>query len=232
MDSDNILISIKAKESLSAKERDLILKEVEERILSIEKEIHVSYARSGAFSDNVIARIQLELMDWRFRRKAKHILNDIKSSVQDMKGIIINVQEEKPGPSADKPIQINPSESVSSLNLAAEKILEIMNQPSSGFINIQDSRSAPEIEWNMSVDKSKATSPEVSVATIGDFIKMVTNGVLIGKYRPNNTDEEIDIVLRFPRKDRNMKTIDNLFINTVNGPYPMSNIVKYAPEKR
>lgn len=85
-----------------------------------------------------------------------------------------------------------------------------MNQPSSGFINIQDSRSAPEIEWNMSVDKSKATSSEVSVATIGDFIKMVTNGVLIGKYRPNNTDEEIDIVLRFPRKDRNMKTIDNL----------------------
>ncbi|WP_240991846.1 hypothetical protein [Wolbachia endosymbiont of Glossina morsitans morsitans] len=37
MDSDNILISVKAKESLSAKERDLILKEVEERILSIEK---------------------------------------------------------------------------------------------------------------------------------------------------------------------------------------------------
>ncbi|MFJ5423282.1 efflux RND transporter permease subunit [Wolbachia endosymbiont of Drosophila barbarae] len=232
VDSDNILISVKAKESLSAKERDLILKEVEERILSIEKEIHVSYARSGAFSDNVIARIQLELMDWRFRRKAKHILNDIRSSVQDMKGIIINVQEEKPGPSADKPIQINLSGSVSSLNLTAEKILEIMNQPSSGFINIQDSRSAPEIEWNMSVDKSKATSSGVSVATIGDFIKMVTNGVLIGKYRPNNTDEEIDIVLRFPRRDRNMKTIDNLFINTVNGPYPMSNIVKYAPEKK
>jgi multidrug efflux pump len=29
-----------------------------------------------------------------------------------------------------------------------------------------------------------------------------------------------------------MKTIDNLFINTVNGPYPMSNILKYAPQKK
>ncbi|KLT22966.1 multidrug resistance protein D [Wolbachia endosymbiont of Armadillidium vulgare str. wVulC] len=232
VDSDNILISVKVKESLSAKERDLILKEVEERILGVEKEIYVFYTRSRIFSDNVIAKIQLELVDWRCRRKAKQILNDIRSSVQNMKGVIIDVQEQKSGPSADKPIQINLSGSASSLNSVAEKILKIMDQPSSGFINIQDSRSVPEIEWNMSVDKSKATSSGVNVATIGDFIKMATNGVLIGKYRPNNTDEEIDIVLRFPRKSRSMKTINNLFINTVNGPYSMSSIVKYVPEKK
>lgn len=232
VDSDNILISVKVKESLSAKERDLILKKVEERILGVEKEIYVFYARSGKFSDNVIAKIQLELVDWRCRRKATQILNDIRSSVQNIKGVIIDVQEQKSGPSADKPIQINLSGSASNLNSVAGKILKIMDQPSSGFINIQDSRSAPEIEWNMSIDKSKATSSGVSVATIGDFIKMVTNGVLIGKYRPNNADEEIDIVLRFPRKNRNMKTIDNLFINTANGPYSMSSIVKYVPEKK
>ncbi|QUI60504.1 efflux RND transporter permease subunit [Wolbachia endosymbiont of Spodoptera picta] len=232
VDSDNILISVKVKESLSAKERDLILKKVEERILGVKKEIYVFYARSGKFLDNVIAKIQLELVDWRCRRKAKQILNDIRSSVQNIKGVIIDVQEQKSGPSADKPIQINLSGSASNLNSVAEKILKIMDQPSSGFINIQDSRSAPEIEWNMSIDKSKATSSGVSVATIGDFIKMVTNGVLIGKYRPNNADEEIDIVLRFPRKNRNMKTIDNLFINTANGPYSMSSIVKYVPEKK
>ncbi|MGL9726425.1 MAG: hypothetical protein ACR5KV_07760 [Wolbachia sp.] len=86
-----------------------------------------------------------------------------------------------------------------------------MDRPSSGFINIQDSRSASEIEWNMNVDKSKATNLKVSIATIRDFIKMVVNGILIGKYRSNNTDKEIDIVLRFLKKDRNMKTIDNLF---------------------
>lgn len=232
VDSDNILISIRAKESLSVKERDLILKEVEKRILSAGKEIHVSYARSGTFSDNVIAKIQLELVDWRYRRKAKYILSDIRNSVQNIKGVVIGIQEEKLGPSADKPVQINLSGSSSNLNLAAEKILKIMDRPSSGFINIQDSRSAPKIEWNMNVDKGKATNFGVSIATIGDFIKMVTNGVLIGKYRSNNTDKEIDIVLRFPKKDRNMKTVDNLFINTVNGPYPMSNIVKYTPEEK
>ncbi len=107
-----------------------------------------------------------------------------------------------------------------------------MDQPLSGFVNIQDSRSTPAVKWNMSIDKNKATSSGVSVATIGDFIKMITNGVFIGKYRSNNLDREIDIVLCFPEKDRNMKTVENLFINTANSLYPMSNIVKYAPEKR
>lgn len=232
VDSDNILISVKAKESLSAKERDLILREVENRISNMEKEVKVFYAKSGLFDDDVIARIQLELVDWNFRRKAREILNDIKSSVQGIKGVIIDIQEENLGLSADKPIQINLSGDVSSLDLAAEQILKVMNQPSSGFINIQDSRSTPEIEWNISVDKSKAASSGVGVSTIGDFIKMVTSGVLIGKYRSDNLDQEIDIILRFPERDRNMKTIENLFINTANGPYPMSNIVKYAPEKK
>ncbi|NSM56524.1 efflux RND transporter permease subunit [Wolbachia endosymbiont of Atemnus politus] len=232
VDSDNILISVKAKGNLSAKERDLILKEVENRILNMEKEVKIFYAKSGLFGDDVIARIQLELVDWHFRRKARDILNDIRACVQDMKGVVIDIQEENPGPSADKPIQINLSGSALNLDLAVEKILKIMNQPSSGFINIQDSRFTPEIEWNMSVDKNKAASSGVNVATIGDFIKMVTSGVLVGKYRSNNLNEEIDIILRFPEKDRNMKTIENLFINTTNGPCPMSNIVKYAPEKK
>ncbi|MGL9726427.1 MAG: hypothetical protein ACR5KV_07770 [Wolbachia sp.] len=63
IDSDNILIIVRAKERLSAKERDLILKEVEKCILSIEKEVYVSYAKSGVFSDNIIAKIQLELVN-------------------------------------------------------------------------------------------------------------------------------------------------------------------------
>lgn len=232
IDPDNILISVRAKESLSAKERDSILKEVEKHLMNVEKEIHVSYARSGAFSDDIIAKIQLELTDWRFRRKANQILVDIRKNVQNIKGVIIDVQEEKMGPSADKPIQINLSGSANNLDITVDKVLMVMNQPASGFINVQDSRSSPEVEWNMSIDKSRAANSGVSISTIGDFIKMVTSGVPIGKYRPSNLDEEIDITLRFPGKYRSMKTIDSLFINTINGPYPMSHIVKYAPEKK
>ncbi|MGL9732620.1 MAG: hypothetical protein ACR5KW_01110 [Wolbachia sp.] len=92
MDSNNILISVKAKKNLSAKEIDLILKEVKERISGIK--ISASYAKSGTFLDNVIAEIQLEVIDWCFRYKFRFILNDIRSSIQDIKGAIIDIQEE------------------------------------------------------------------------------------------------------------------------------------------
>jgi multidrug efflux pump len=234
VDPDNILISVRAKENLSVTEKNKILKEIEGRTLNIGKEINVFYAKtsSGNSQNNVIATIQLELSDWRFRRKAKYILNDIRSSVHDIKGVIIDLQEEKKGPSSDNPIRINLSGSVTNLDSALERILKIMNQPKSGFINIQDSRSSPEIEWSMSVDKNKSIKAGVNISTIGDFIRMVTNGVVIGQYMPNNLDEEVDIVLRFPEKDRNMNTINSLFINTINGPYPMSSIVKYTPERK
>ncbi|WP_255324080.1 hypothetical protein [Wolbachia endosymbiont of Brugia malayi] len=41
--------------------------------------------------------------------------------MQGMKGVIIDLQGEKLGPSADKPIQINLSGNVSGLDLVAEK---------------------------------------------------------------------------------------------------------------
>ncbi|WP_225536553.1 hypothetical protein [Wolbachia endosymbiont of Mansonella ozzardi] len=63
----------------------------------------------------------------------------------------------------------------------------------------------------MNIGKSKAASFGVGVATIGDFIKMVISGVLIGKYRSSNLDQEIDIILRFPEQDCNIKTIENLY---------------------
>ncbi|OCA05878.1 multidrug resistance D domain protein [Wolbachia endosymbiont of Trichogramma pretiosum] len=59
--------------------------------MGVKKEILCFYARSGNFSDNVIAKIQLELVGWRCRRKAKQILNDIRSSVQNIKGVMIDV---------------------------------------------------------------------------------------------------------------------------------------------
>ncbi|WP_225536552.1 hypothetical protein [Wolbachia endosymbiont of Mansonella ozzardi] len=73
---------------------------MEELISGIKREIHASYAKSWIFLDDVIVEIRLELVDWRFRRKARHILNDIRSSVQDMKEVITDIQEENSGPSA------------------------------------------------------------------------------------------------------------------------------------
>ncbi len=237
VEPDNALINVRAKGNLSVKERDLILKEVEDHILNMKDEVKIFYARSGMFMsndepDDLIAKIQLEFTNWRLRRKASDIVGDIRNRVQDIKGIIIDVQEEKMGPQGNKPIQINlSSRSEEALDAALKKVLTLAYK-SPGLINIQDSHSSPEIEWDIDIDRNKAMRFGTDITIIGEFIKMVTSGVIIGKYRPNNLDEEVDIIARFPEENRNLKTLDNLFVSTASGPSAISTFTKRSPHNK
>ncbi|WP_339045376.1 efflux RND transporter permease subunit [Candidatus Mesenet endosymbiont of Agriotes lineatus] len=237
IEPDNAVINVRAKGNLSVKERDLILREVEDHILDMKDEIKIFYARSGLFtseesSDDMIAKIQLEFANWHLRRKACNVIDDIRNRMQNIKGVVIEVQEEKMGPQGDKPIQINlSSKSWAKMEAALSKILTLMhNLP--GFINIQDSRASPEIEWDIDIDRSKAMLSGTDITVVGEFIKMVTSGVIIGKYRPNNLDEEIDIIARFPKENRNLKTLDNLFVSTKEGPSPISIFTQRSPKNK
>lgn len=237
IEPDNAVIDIRAKGNLSIKERDLILREVEDHILDLRDEIKTFYARSGLFmseenSDDLIAKIQLEFANWRLRRKACDIVSDIRSRLRDIKGVMIEVQEEKMGPQGNKPIQINlSSKSQAKLKAALNKVLTLMHN-SPGFINIQDSHPSPEIEWDIDIDRSKAIRSGTDITVVGEFIKMATSGVIIGKYRPNDLDEEVDIIARFPEGNRNLKTLDNLFVSTKDGPSPISTFTKRSPKNK
>lgn len=237
VEPDNAVINVRAKGNLSVKERDLMLREVENHILDMKDEIKIFYARSGLFtseekSDDLIAKIQLEFVNWHLRRKAYDIIDDIRNRMQNIKGVVIEVQEEKMGPQGDKPIQINLSSKYwIKMEAALNKILTLMHN-SPGFINIQDSRSSPEIEWDIDIDRSKAILSGTDITVVGEFIKMVTSGVIIGKYRPNNLDEEVDIIARFPKENRNLKTLDNLFVSTKDGLSPISTFTKRSPKNK
>ena len=62
----------------------------------------------------------------------------------------------------------------------------------------------------------------VNVADVGNMVQMVTGGVMIGEFRPDDADDEVEIRLRFPEQDRQLSSIDELRINTPNGPVPIS----------
>jgi multidrug efflux pump len=51
---------------------------------------------------------------------------------------------------------------------------------------------------------------------------MVTGGIMVGQFRPDDSDDEIEIRLRFPSQDRQLTSIDDLRVNTANGPVPIS----------
>ncbi len=103
------------------------------------------------------------------------------------------------------------------LNRAADTVLARM-KANRDLIEVEDNRTSPGIEWDLAVDREAAGRYGVDVSTIGQAIQFVTNGILVGKFRPDDSRDELDIRLRFPESDRSITAFDQLFINTPLGP--------------
>ena len=234
IDSERMLITIRANNNLSVHERSDILQEIEQKISDI-RGIKFIYIKAGLFDysldvDNIIGKIQIELKKWSIRRKSEKILNEIKSKLQDVKGIIIDITEEKMKPVIGKPIRIDISSyDITKVNDMTNKVISIMNN-SLGFENITDNRSSLEIEWKVSIDKNKAIKSGIDVSIIAKFVKMIAEGVLLNSYHPDNVNDEVDIIMRFPKEYRNLNTLGNLFISTSHGYTAVSDFIVHQAQ--
>jgi len=64
------------------------------------------------------------------------------------------------------------------------------------------------------------------------MIQLVTNGVLLGKYRPDDSEDELDIRVRLPREQRSLDQLEQLRLRTSNGQVPISNFVTMEAVKK
>ena len=64
------------------------------------------------------------------------------------------------------------------------------------------------------------------------MVQLVTTGVLIDTYRPDDTDEEVEIRVRLPEEQRTLEQLDDLRIQTNHGQVPLSNFVVREPAQR
>ncbi|WDM84946.1 efflux RND transporter permease subunit [Ehrlichia sp. JZT12] len=234
IESERMLITVRSSNNLSIHERNSILQEIEQRICNIDG-IKFLYTKAGLFEDslgidNIIGKIQVELKKWSLRKRSYKILNEIKSKLHDIKGVIINITEEKMKPVTGKPVRIDISSyNIGKINDVTSKIISIMKS-SPGFENIEDNKSSLEIEWKVDIDKNKAATFGIDISIINRFMEMMTNGILLNKYHPDNVDSEVDIVVRFPKEYRNLKTLDNLFINTLRGYTSVSHFINHKAQ--
>ena len=84
----------------------------------------------------------------------------------------------------------------------------------------------------MRVDRAEAARFGADVALVGAMVQLVTNGIKIGEYRPDDSDDEIDIRVRYPLASRNLTQIDELRIPTANGLVPISTFVTREPAQK
>jgi multidrug efflux pump len=239
VESEVAQVEIHARGNMSVVERDALVKRVETEVLAVNAEhgeIRSVYSvtkadvggRSGGqeLAEDVIGTITLEFGDWDKRRKVDTIVNEIRERVAPIPGIQIQIAEEDGGPGEGKPVHIQ----LTSLDFAALEqaagIVRAKLDTMPNLVDVQDSRPVPGIEWEIAVDRAEAAKYGLDVTAVGDVIQLVTRGLKFGDYRPDDADDEIDIVARFPQEIRNISELDQLRIPTGSGSVPVSNFVQ------
>ena len=231
------VVTVRARGNLAADEIDTLVGEVEERILQTSGILDVNtytslsgisspWAGRGGF--DVVGRHFIELHDENDReRTTTEILEDIRQRTGDLAGIAVEVRQMEQGPAEGKPIEIEfASQHKPLLEPAVEKLLNYMQQQVEGLRDIEDTRFLPGIEWKLSVDRAQAALYGADVSQVGVAVQLVTNGVKVGEYRPDNADDAVDIRVRYPLEARGLGMLDELRVSTAEGLVPISNFVQ------
>lgn len=90
-----------------------------------------------------------------------------------------------------------------------------------GVRDLEDTMPIAGVQWKIQVDRAQAAMQGVDVATVGQAIQLLTDGLIIGKFRPDDVEEEVEIRLRYPHADRQLASFDDLWVNSDRGPVPI-----------
>jgi multidrug efflux pump len=228
------LIQVHARGDLSIYEKDAIVNQVEQRVYSMD-ELQSVYVRSfnsnkgQNTAEDVIGIIQLEFIDWDKRRPASEILDEMRQRTADIPGLQLEFRKAENGPASGKPIQIEfSSRDFSRVPAVVAKIRHIMEEQG-GYVDIEDDRPLPGIEWRIEVNRELAARYGANIAMLGNAVQMITNGIKVTDYRPDDNDDEVDVRIRFPASERHLGQLDQLRVSTPKGMIPISNFVTIKP---
>ena len=208
---------------------------MENRILPYD-EIASIYARSvmsaGQGDEETIGTLQLELTPWDMRRTAAEIGEDIRESVSDIAGIDVQVQTESGGPTAGKPVNLQVTGGNAQAQAqSVQQIRDIMDGIG-GFTDVTDTRPVPGVEVSIIVNRAEAARFGADVSLLGQAVQLLTQGITVADFRPDDTDGSLDIRVRFPREERSLAELASLRVPTTSGLVPISNFVTFEPTDR
>ena len=236
------IVEIRAQGNLSVEEQRDITLEVNRVVRSVEGVNQLyAYGNSNNYvvfgtdvSRDQISTILVELFprDQR-RRGSDEVFAEIRERTKNLPGIYVTGQEVETGPPTGKDIQIELSSSNrQEMYRKASQLKQWMAENVGGIRDLQDTLPLAGIEWEIEVDRARAAMLGVNVAEVGKMIQMITGGIIIGEFRPDDADEELEIRLRYPEQYRQLSAIDNLRINTSNGSVPVNSFIRRVAKPR
>ncbi|MDR1474927.1 MAG: efflux RND transporter permease subunit [Holosporales bacterium] len=237
---DTAVIKIHARGNLSIYEKDKLVREVEKIVVPFEGLSSVytrvgetksagqmATLKGGTKAEDEIGRIMIEFVDWQKRKSAYKILDEIESKLKHFAGVKIVIEPEAKGP-PNTPVDVcligNDYDKLCKELKKIKDYLLTLNEIQA----VQDTLPASSIEWRLIMDRARALNFNASVASIGDVVQLVTRGLKVGGFRPDDSKDEIDMIVKFPPEYRNLDELKNLTLQTDVGSVPISNFITYA----
>lgn len=225
-------VDIRARGDLSTQEKDRLVRLVEQRVYGVPgvKSVYVSSGapNKGAAPDQIGA-ISLNFENWEVRRPAVEIIEEIRARTADIAGLVIEARLPEEGPQQGKPVNIEVgAPTLEAIRDAVGKIRGVVEK-APGVRNVEDTRPLPGIEWRIDVDRGRAAQFGADVSLVGSIVQLVTNGIKLGTFRPNDSDQEVEIRVRFPSDERSLEQLKDLRIPTRSGNVPMGSFVTREP---
>ncbi|WP_151669718.1 efflux RND transporter permease subunit [Nitrincola schmidtii] len=236
IEPETLQLQVRARGDLSVYEKDKLLQRIEAR-LNHYPETESIYARSFAMpsmqmGSDVIGILQFRLVDWHERRDSHAIIQTMRELTADIHGIELEFRAQDMGPGQGKPVELLVSADRPELADQAVELLRQQMQSIGGFTDIEDDRTLPGIEWRLEVDREAAARFGADVLSVGNAVQLITNGLMLATYRPEDATDEVDIRVRVPHNWRSIDQLSRMTINTSRGQVPLSHFVTLQPTDR
>ncbi|WP_444899092.1 efflux RND transporter permease subunit [Microbulbifer sp. VAAC004] len=227
-------VEIRAQGNLSMAEKKVLVAQVEKAVLSI-PEVRIAHTTigSGGISGNSdrapdqIANMLVELLPAEEReRRSREVFEDIRARTANFAGIKVTANVMEGGPPVGKDIVLElRGQNYEKLLAETWRLHRAMEDDFGGLRDIVNTAPLPGIQWEVRVDRAKASLYGADLTEVGRAVQLVTNGVRVAEYRPDDTDEEVDIRIRYPQSARGIAALDQLKVNTPRGTVPISSFV-------
>jgi multidrug efflux pump len=214
--------------------RDMLL-EVQDQVLKVAgiQDVILGFGGGDGSPPNTVGSLQLQLQPWSQRRPAEQIFTEIRERTKGISGLEIQIAAQEGGPPAGKALNLRIDSTVlADLGPSVARLRDFIENEMVGAIDIEDGRPAPGIEWKLVFDRAEASKYGVSIRDLGPYVQLVTDGVRIGSYRPEDASDELDIVIRLPTDQRSLEALDAMRIITSAGLIPVSNFVTRTVEPK
>lgn len=222
-------VKVRSYGDLSIQEKDVIMQEIEQVMLGHE-EFESVYTRTGG--EDEIGQIQITPVDWQYRRSVKAIIEDLKAVTNQFAGVEIEYKFPDAGPPVENDLVIEMSARTPENLEVAAKIVRQWADNNPALTNISDTSSKAGIDWRIDIRRDDASRFSADATLVGNTVQFVTNGLKIGDYLPDDANEEVDILVRYPEEKRDIGRFDQLRVNTPLGLVPITNFAQIKPDHK